>query len=134
MARVNDNYLKLAAGYLFPEIGRRVTAFQQKNPDAKIIRLGIGDVVLPLAKSVTAAMHRAVDEMATESGFRGYGPEQGYEFLQELIVAHDYAPRGVKLAPEEIFISDGGTERQLIPEATAPARPSYRDRSAVWLR
>ncbi|MGH7803474.1 MAG: LL-diaminopimelate aminotransferase [Candidatus Binatia bacterium] len=107
MARVNDHYLKLAAGYLFPEIGRRVTAFQQKNPDAKIIRLGIGDVVLPLAKSVTAAMHRAVDEMATEAGFRGYGPEQGYAFLREAIAENDYRARGVEVSPDEIFVSDG---------------------------
>ncbi|MGH7856272.1 MAG: LL-diaminopimelate aminotransferase, partial [Candidatus Binatia bacterium] len=107
MARINDHYLKLAAGYLFPEIGRRVAAFQAKNPRARIIRLGIGDVVLPLAKAVREAMHRAVDEMGTEAGFRGYGPEQGYPFLREVVAEHDFRRRGVEVSPDEIFVSDG---------------------------
>jgi LL-diaminopimelate aminotransferase len=107
MARVNDHYLKLAAGYLFPEISRRVRAFQEKRPEAKIIRLGIGDVVLPLAESVRSAMHRAIDEMGTIDGFRGYGPEQGYEFLREAVARHDFAAHGVDVSPDEIFISDG---------------------------
>ena len=94
MARINDNYLKLAAGYLFPEIGRRVRAFQEANPDAPIIRLGIGDVVLPLPASICDAMHAAVDEMRTPAGFRGYGPEQGYDFLREAIAEHDFRSRG----------------------------------------
>ena len=106
MSRANENYLKLTAGYLFPEISRRVRAFEQRQPDARIIRLGIGDVVLPLAPSVCAAMHRAVDEMATEGGFRGYGPEQGYPFLREAIATHDFARRGVTVSPDEIFVSD----------------------------
>jgi LL-diaminopimelate aminotransferase len=110
MARVNDNYLKLKASYLFSDIARRIKDFQAANPGAKLIRLGIGDVTQPLPSAVIAALHAAVDEMAKAETFRGYGPEQGYEFLQELIVAHDYAPRGVKLAPDEIFISDGGKQ------------------------
>jgi len=107
MARINDNYLNLAAGYLFPEIGRRVAAFQQANPQADLIRLGIGDVVLPLPESVRTAMHRAVDEMGVEQTFRGYGPEQGYAFLREAIAEHDFAARGVEVAADEIFVSDG---------------------------
>jgi LL-diaminopimelate aminotransferase len=107
MARINDHYLKLAAGYLFPEIGRRVHAFQLGNPDAKIIRLGIGDVVLPLPASVREAMHRAVDELGTEEGFHGYGPEQGYAFLRQAIVDHEFRVRGVEIRPDEVFVSDG---------------------------
>ncbi len=107
MARINDNYLKLAAGYLFPEIGRRTGLFREANPDAEIIRLGIGDVVLPLPESVREAMHRAIDEMGTEAGFRGYGPEQGYGFLREAIAAGDFGERGVEVAADEIFVSDG---------------------------
>jgi LL-diaminopimelate aminotransferase len=107
MATINENFLKLQAGYLFPEIGRRVRAFRQKNPDAKIISLGIGDVTQPLAPAVIDAMKRAVDEMANESTFRGYGPEQGYEFLIEAIIKNDFNSRGVELEANEIFISDG---------------------------
>jgi len=107
MARINDHYLKLAAGYLFPEISRRVAAFQAQHADASIIRLGIGDVVLPLPGSVREAMHRAVDELGTEDGFHGYGPEQGYAFLREAIATHDFGARGVKISPDEIFVSDG---------------------------
>jgi LL-diaminopimelate aminotransferase len=107
MARLNDNYLKLSAGYLFPEISRRVGVFTDANPDAKVIRLGIGDVVLPLSSSVQKAMHDAIDEMATESGFRGYGPSEGYDFLREAIAKNDFASRGVRIDPSEIYVSDG---------------------------
>ncbi|HTO52299.1 MAG TPA: LL-diaminopimelate aminotransferase [Myxococcota bacterium] len=107
MAHVNDNYLKLAAGYLFPEIGRRVRAFQQHHPDAKLIRLGIGDVVLPIGESIRAAMHRAIDELGDERTFKGYGPEQGYDFLREAIAEHDFKARGAGVSPDEIFVSDG---------------------------
>jgi LL-diaminopimelate aminotransferase len=107
MARINDHYLKLSAGYLFPEISRRVAAFQAQHPSARIIRLGIGDVVLPLAASVREAMCRAVDELGTEESFHGYGPEQGYAFLREAIATHDFGARGVKISPDEIFVSDG---------------------------
>jgi LL-diaminopimelate aminotransferase len=107
MARLNPHYRKLKAGYLFPEISRRVGAFQSANPSASIIRLGIGDVVLPLPDAVLAAMHRAVDEMGTEQGFRGYGPEQGYDFLREAIAANDFRARGCDVDASEIFVSDG---------------------------
>jgi LL-diaminopimelate aminotransferase len=107
MARINDHYLKLAAGYLFPEIGRRVRAFSEANPGAPIIRLGIGDVVLPLPTSIRDAMHAAVDEMGTSSGFRGYGPEQGYDFLREAIAEHDFRSRGAAVDADEVFVSDG---------------------------
>ncbi|TFH24359.1 MAG: LL-diaminopimelate aminotransferase [Myxococcales bacterium] len=107
MARLNANYSKLTAGYLFPEIGRRVGAFQQQQPAARLIRLGIGDVVLPLPVAVREAMHTAVDEMGTEDGFRGYGPEQGYEFLREAIATGDFGSRGVEVDASEIFVSDG---------------------------
>jgi len=107
MARINHHYLKLAAGYLFPEIGRRVSEFQQAHPDASIIRMGVGDVVLPLAESIRNAMHRAIDELGTEEGFRGYRSDQGYEFLREAIAKHDFGSRGVEVSLDEIFVSDG---------------------------
>ena len=107
MVHINDNYLKLKAGYLFPEIGRRVTAFSQANPDAKIIRLGIGDVTEPLPSAITKAMHDAVDDMARRESFKGYGPEQGYAFLREPVAQHDFQSRGVDISADEIFISDG---------------------------
>ncbi len=110
MALVNESYGKLQAGYLFPEIGRRVRTFQESHPDAAIIRLGIGDVTLPLAAAVVDALHAAVYEMATPEGFRGYGPDQGYDFLLEAIREHDYLARGVALAREEIFVSDGSKQ------------------------
>lgn len=107
MAQVNEHYLKLKAGYLFPEIGRRVKKFCDENPSAKVIRLGIGDVTEPLPPAITAAMHKAVDEMAARSSFRGYGPEQGYDFLREAIAKHDYQARGVNVEADEVFVSDG---------------------------
>lgn len=107
MITVNENFLKLRAGYLFPEITRRVTAFAAENPDARIIKLGIGDVTEPLVPAVIEAMHRAVDEMARAETMRGYGPEQGYEFLRRAVVENDYRPRGVPVEADEVFISDG---------------------------
>jgi LL-diaminopimelate aminotransferase len=104
---VNENFLKLKAGYLFPEIGRRVAAFAKANPAARIIRLGIGDVTEPLPDAVIKAMHEAVDQMAHRDTFHGYGPEQGYEFLRKVIAENDYASRNAKIDPDEIFISDG---------------------------
>jgi LL-diaminopimelate aminotransferase len=106
MAQINSHYQKLQAGYLFPEIGRRVQAFTGANPDAKIIRMGIGDVVLPLPKAIQKAMHSAIDELGTEEGFHGYGPEAGYSFLRDAI-AGDYEKKGVHVSPDEIFVSDG---------------------------
>ncbi|MEZ4402356.1 MAG: LL-diaminopimelate aminotransferase [Kofleriaceae bacterium] len=105
--RANPNFQKLSAGYLFPEIGRRVRAFTTTHPDAQVIRLGIGDVTEPLAPAIVAAMHAAVDEMAVRASFRGYGPEQGYDFLLEAIRANDFASRGVEVGADEIFVSDG---------------------------
>lgn len=107
MATINDNYLKLKAGYLFPEIGRRVNAFAEANPDAKIIRLGIGDVTEPLPEACRTAMIKAVDDMGDRSLFKGYGPEQGYAWLREKIAAHDFQARGCEVDASEIFISDG---------------------------
>lgn len=110
MAKVNEHYLKLRAGYLFPEIGRRMRAFQEEEPSAQVIRLGIGDVTLPLAPAVVKALHAAADEMGTAEGFRGYGPEQGYDFLLEAIREHDYRSRGVAVEADEIFVSDGSKQ------------------------
>ncbi|MDD1418904.1 LL-diaminopimelate aminotransferase [Dolichospermum sp. ST_sed1] len=107
MATINDNYLKLKAGYLFPEIARRVNAFAQANPDAKIIRLGIGDVTEPLPEACRTAMIQAVEEMGDRSSFKGYGPEQGYAWLREKIATHDFQARGAAIEADEIFISDG---------------------------
>jgi LL-diaminopimelate aminotransferase len=107
MATINDNYLKLKAGYLFPEIARRVNTFAEANPDAKIIRLGIGDVTEPLPKACRTAMIKAVEEMSDRATFKGYGPEQGYGWLREKIAAHDFQSRGCEVELDEIFISDG---------------------------
>ena len=107
MARINDNYLKLKAGYLFPEINRRVTAFLREKPDAKIIRMGIGDVTEPLPEAIVEALHRATEEMSRRETFHGYGPEQGYDFLREAIAKNDYQSRGCDIAADEIFVSDG---------------------------
>jgi len=109
MAFLNDNYLKLKAGYLFPEIGRRVKAFCEANPAAaqRLIRCGIGDVTEPLPPAVIAAMHKAVDEMASRETFHGYGPEQGYAWLRAAIAQNDFRDRGLDIADDEIFVSDG---------------------------
>lgn len=107
MIKINENFLKLQDSYLFSTIAKKVSEFQKENPDAKIIKLGIGDVTRPLAKSVITAMQKAVEEMGNGETFRGYGPEQGYEFLREKIVEVDYQKRGIDISPNEIFISDG---------------------------
>ncbi|MGA8656541.1 MAG: LL-diaminopimelate aminotransferase [Chthoniobacterales bacterium] len=109
MAYLNEHYLKLKAGYLFPEIARRVNAFAEANVELakRIIRCGIGDVTEPLPPTAIAAMHRAVDELACHETFRGYGPEQGYEFLRQAIAENDYRNHGVPIANDEIFVSDG---------------------------
>ena len=107
MVQINPNFSKLPGSYLFSEIGRRVAAYSRENPDAPLIRLGIGDVTRPLVPAVTQAMARAVAEMGTPGGFHGYGPEQGYDFLRQAIAEHDYRARGVAVDPEEIFVSDG---------------------------
>ncbi len=107
MATINENFLKLQAGYLFPEVSRRVRAFQANNPGAKIISLGIGDVTQPLAPAIIKAMKKAVNDMASKATFRGYGPEQGYDFLIDAIIENDYNSRGVDLDRSEVFVSDG---------------------------
>ena len=107
MAQINDHYLKLKAGYLFPEIGRRVAAFAKENPAARIIRMGIGDVTEPLPAACIEAMHKAVDEMARRETFKGYGPEQGYDFLREAIAKNDFQSRGCDVSADEVFVSDG---------------------------
>ena len=107
MARINENYLKLPGSYLFSEIGRRVREYGSAHPEAEIIRLGIGDVTQPLVPAVIEALHTAVDEMGSAETFKGYAPDLGYAFLREVIAEKDYAARGCRITPDEIFISDG---------------------------
>ena len=121
MPLVNEHHLAIKGSYLFSDIAKRVKAFGEANPSAKLIRLGIGDVTRPLAPAIVRAMQDAVAEMGRAETFRGYPPETGFTFLTELIAAHDYAPRGVHLTPEEIFVSDGGkTDAANIQEIFAP--------------
>ena len=141
MIFVNENFSKLKAGYLFPEIGRRVNAFAKANPDASIIKLGIGDVTEPLALAVTEAMHKAVDEMATHQGLHGYGPEQGYAFLRETIIENDYKMRNIQVGADEIFVSDGakcdtGNMQEIfgidnVVAVTDPVYPVYVDTNVM---
>ena len=107
MSLVNENFIKLPGNYLFSEVARKVNLFKTTHPQADIIRLGIGDVTRPLPKASIEAMHRAVDELTRTETFRGYGPEQGYDFLIEAIIKHDYSARGISLSPTEVFVSDG---------------------------
>lgn len=107
MLQVNDNYLKLPGSYLFSMIGKKVSAYTQANPDKKIIRLGIGDVTLPLAPAVVKALHEAVEEQADAATFKGYAPDLGYAFLRDVIAEKDFKARGCEIAADEIFISDG---------------------------
>ncbi|MCR5314968.1 MAG: LL-diaminopimelate aminotransferase [Bacteroidaceae bacterium] len=105
--RINTNYLQLSGRYLFAEIARQVSAYKSAHPEADIIRLGIGDVTRPLPPTAIRAMRQAVEEYADTRTFRGYGPEQGYDFLIDAIIAHDFAPRGIRLDRDEVFVSDG---------------------------
>ncbi|MCB1105190.1 MAG: LL-diaminopimelate aminotransferase [Opitutaceae bacterium] len=107
MIRINENYTKLKASYLFSDIAKRVNAYTAANPDKPIIKLGIGDVTEPLPSVCVEALHKATDEMADRATFKGYGPEQGYDFLREAIAKNDYAARGCAIAADEIFVSDG---------------------------
>ena len=107
MIKVNENYLKLQSSYLFSEIAKRVASFQKENPGKEIIRLGIGDVTRALPKACIEAFHKATDEMADDSTFRGYGPEQGYDFLRETIAREDFQARGADISADEVFVSDG---------------------------
>jgi len=141
MATINDNYLKLPGSYLFAEIARRVAAFKEAHPEADIIRLGIGDVTQPLPPACIEAMHKAVDELANADTFRGYGPEQGYSFLTDAIIEHNYKARGIEIASDEIFISDGsksdcgniqeifGTDNHVA--ITDPVYPVYLDTNVM---
>src|SRR3954468_19902190 len=141
MPHINDNYLKLKAGYLFPEIARRVKAFAAQHPTAKIIRMGIGDVTEPLAPAIIQAMHKAVDEMANGATFKGYGDEQGYGFLREAVAKNDFQSRGCEVAADEVFISDGskcdtgnildifGQDNRIV--VTDPVYPVYVDTNVM---
>jgi len=107
MIRLNENYLKLQSSYLFSEIAKRVAAFQKENPGKEVIRLGIGDVTRALPEACIEAFHKATDEMADDATFRGYGPEQGYDFLREAIAREDFQARGAEINADEVFVSDG---------------------------
>ena len=141
MLRVNENFQKLPGSYLFAEVARRVKAYQEAHPEREIIRLGIGDVTKPLAPAVISAMHEAVEEMGHQETFRGYGPDFGYDFLINAIRQGDYAARGVEVAYDEVFISDGakcdvGNIQELFsPDAviavTDPVYPVYVDSNAM---
>lgn len=141
MAYINENYLKLPGSYLFAEIAHRVSAYKKENPSADIIRLGIGDVTLPLPQVSIAAMQKAVEEMAHKETFRGYGPEQGYPFLIEAIRKHNYTDRGINIADDEIFISDGsksdcGNIQEIFSDnntvaITDPVYPVYLDTNVM---
>jgi LL-diaminopimelate aminotransferase len=104
---VNEQFLALPGSYLFSEVARRVRVFQSQHPEADLVRMGIGDVTRPLPEAVVNAMHQAVEEMSATESFKGYGPEQGYAFLREQIVRHDFAAKGLNITPEDVFISDG---------------------------
>lgn len=141
MATINENFLKLQKNYLFADIAQKVAAFKEANPEAAIIRLGIGDVTRPLAPAVIRALHEATDEMGRAETFRGYGPEHGYEFLRRAIVENDFAPRGVQIDPDEVFVNDGaksdtgnfgdilGTDNSIC--VTDPIYPVYIDSNVM---
>ncbi|MEG6586735.1 LL-diaminopimelate aminotransferase [Dendrosporobacter sp. 1207_IL3150] len=141
MAIINENYLKLPGSYLFAEIARRVTGFRNDNPNANVIRLGIGDVTKPLPPAIVKAMHAAVEEMAHADTFRGYGPEQGYSFLINKIIETDYAARGISIEEDEVFVSDGsksdvGNIQEIfginnIVAITDPVYPVYLDTNVM---
>ena len=141
MFHINDQFAKLPGSYLFAEIARRIKEYQQENPDADLIRLGIGDVTRPLVPAVVKALHEAVDEMGTPEGFRGYGPDYGYDFLVNAIREQDYAARGIDLEYDEVFLSDGakcdvGNIQELFSNdaviaVTDPVYPVYVDSNAM---
>ena len=141
MIKVNENYLNLQDSYLFSTIAKKVAEFQEKNPDKKIIKLGIGDVTLPIAPKVIEAIHKAADEMAVKESFRGYGPEQGYDFLREKIVEFDYKKRGIDIEKDEIFVSDGAKcdtaniqelfDKDNVIAITDPVYPVYLDTNVM---
>ena len=134
---INEHFLNLSSNYLFADIAKKVKAFKAVHPEADIISLGIGDVTQPLCPAVIEALHKATDEMATKSSFRGYGPEQGYDFLREAIVRHDFLSRGIDIDTDEIFVSDGAKSdtgnfqeilaKDCIIAVTDPVYPVYVD-------
>ena len=138
---INENYKKLAGAYLFSEIARKVKAYKAEAPEAEIISLGIGDVTQPLCPAVVKALHKAADEMACSATFRGYGPERGYDFLREAIVANDFQARGIEMDADEIFVSDGaksdtGNFQELLSAnvriaVTDPVYPVYVDSNVM---
>lgn len=144
MALINEQFLKLSENYLFSEITKRVNAFSVIHPEADIIRLGIGDVTLPLPEAVIKALHKAVDEMGERETFKGYGPEQGYSFLIDAIILNDYKTRGVSLDPDEVFVSDGaksdtGNIGDILSKdnriaVTDPVYPVYIDTNVIGSR
>ncbi len=107
MSYINENFLNLQDSYLFSTIAKKVAEYTKNNPEKEIIKLGIGDVTRPIVPACLEAMHKAIDEIGTVEGFKGYGPEQGYEFLRKAIVENDYKSRGVDIEVDEIFVSDG---------------------------
>jgi len=141
MITINDNYLKLQASYLFSDIAKRVANFQENNPEVDVIKLGIGDVTKGLTPASIEAFHKAVDEMAEDSSFRGYGPEQGYDFLREAIAKNDFQSRGADINADEIFVSDGakcdsGNIQELFSEDITiaipdPVYPVYLDTNVM---
>ena len=143
MFTINENYLQLNESYLFSAIAKKINEFMLSHPDADIIRLGIGDVTLPLAPSVIEALHKATDEMAKKETFRGYGPEQGYEFLRKKIAEIDFQQRGISVSPDEIFVSDGsksdtGNILDILGEQNSvaladPVYPVYQDTNMMRL-
>lgn len=147
--RINTHLQQLKGSYLFTEIANRTRAYQQAHPETNVLRLGIGDVTLPLPQVIVEAMHRAVDELSCADTFRGYGPEDGYSWLRQAVIDHDYTPRGIRLTPDEVFISDGagsdlGNLSELFDNANSvailePSYPAYVDtsrmagRDIIWL-
>ena len=141
MALINENFLKLSESYLFTEIARKVNAYKEEHPKADVISLGIGDVTQPLAPAVIEALHKATDEMAIATTFRGYGPERGYDFLREAIVENDFHARGIDIEADEVFVSDGAKSdtgnfqellsRECVVAVTDPVYPVYIDANTM---
>jgi len=141
MFKINDNFCKLPESYLFSEVARRINAFKDANPEADVIRMGIGDVTLPLCSAAIEAMHRAVDDEACSETFHGYGPEQGYPFLREAIAENDYRARGIEIAADEIFVSDSAKsdtgnigdllDADNVVALTDPVYPVYADTNVM---
>ena len=141
MSYINENFLELQDSYLFSTIAKKVAKFTQENPNKKVIKLGIGDVTKPIVPACIEAMHKAVDEIGTKEGFRGYGPEQGYEFLRKAIVENDYKKRGIEINEDEVFVSDGAKcdcgnivdifSKENVVAITDPVYPVYLDTNVM---